>query len=234
MHFHFRYFLSTKIVYDRVSRTDIWVPHGYQIISEHFPSNTFFNVYQLAPDNLFRYAGKLRTNQDGELYNGIKPFKDQIMVLEAVMNGSWAGYVLISEDDQTSIGTIANPNPIETRWNNGAYTSILMMSQLANSFLVSSRGHNSEDEIRITKIIDNEESKLSLKCDLEGNFTLQVTHEKDLMVGGQAKIKIENVSTGESRTLKYFWGIQAMENAKYFGWRPAIRYLYQKYEHRIK
>lgn len=169
-----------------------------------FRANTLCNP-TLEHSFIVRDDGKLVSSSSGTL------LPNYLFGLEGkYINGEALHYLLVSEDTDSAMAVTVIPNPIEFRWSDGAYFSLIMLDPSGKTFMKNGYGFKPYEKLYSESTSCDEALKNHFQADAKGSFIGLLLPAVINQTGGNATftIKRENKDT-EVGHMSYYWGNEA-------------------------
>ena len=150
--------------------------------------------------------GSLIANSDGQLVfeNDGFPLSNLKLCLGKFMKGEQNYYVLVSEDDHSCLAVAFTPNPIEYKWDDGAYVCAKLLTEDACMFEIHGKGFQPDEPLVISFQTCDEYIVSATQAYSDGTYTSLLLPAVKGVKGAEGVISIKREKLEEVGTLNYF------------------------------
>jgi len=183
-----------------------------QLESSGFKPMDRFKFYLV--DMVFskKFLADMTVNDHGSLIFACNalPLEDIEFAVANCMKGEQVFYVLESEDKQTCLTASFTADPIEYRWEDGAYAYAAMLSPDASLFSIIGKGFLQNEQLTIISKTCGETLAGNFEAYSDGTINVFLLPSVVNVKGAPGKLTIQRQSS-EIGSLNYLWGTLAID-----------------------
>jgi len=173
-----------------------------------------YEFYAIRLDNSKVLIGKYYMDEQGEFQlidtNQKAPLSEYLLYSFACIQGESIHFVLVSEDRAYAASDFIIPNPIETKWSDGALVSMIALGPSMECFLIQGSGFKSKENIEIISCVSGASGSSDLTANTTGAWNRLLDAVDPCETGGRGALIIKRAN-GEIKTIKYYHGTDALK-----------------------
>lgn len=188
---------------------------SYKLKPQGFhPGDRYFG-YRFNANYQQHALGEFVVNDDGDLVwkNLGLTLGTMSLMGSGFLNGEQCFNVFVSEDERQWIVTLITPDPIEYRWEDGAYASLALLEQKKWVFFLVGKGFKPGEEIVLTSIDNDVRIDSIITANAEGMVLFILPPTVAFKDTEKATLTIKRHQQKAIPTLTYLYGRAALVKA---------------------
>jgi hypothetical protein len=188
----------------------------YLLEFKNFRPGDLYTFYQLNVIGNKYYLGEYVITEKGNLFS-IKNGEFHEFFIHRFgefINGEPAYFAMVSGDKNSCIASVITPNPIEFKWEDGAYVCLVMETLDASRFVLTGKGFKPNEQLIAKSESCDSQLTNVLNASADGTIVVNINATVMNEIGGRASITIQRYEPdSQIGILKYLWGADAMNHS---------------------